>query len=972
MSSKKAKLGPEVGTVSGAGFEVDEEVERLRAELSSLARRLQESEHLRLETEVQLATADGRVAAVFDGLEDGIVMTKALRDEGRRIVDFVVEYANEAAGLLAGLGSGQVLRNRPLDLIPGWRENGQFDSCVRVVDTGEPLIGDLANGHDSPVPRDAEHSDRAELRVVKLGDGFLATVHDVGARKRVEEELARSRQFLRLVLDTIPLRVFWKDREGVFLGCNRAFARAAGVADPDEIIGKTDHDLVWSQFADEFRAEDMTVIESGKPELGVERPETHDHRDGSPMTWARFNKVPLFDAGGRVAGLLGTIEDFTDRIRADKALRESEAFLAAILENIPSMVYVKDAETLTFVRVNRATELTLGYTSDELVSRDSRKLGPPDESDHFAQMDQKVVDTGQLVEFPLEVLTPHHGGTRYLRTKKVPLFDDQGKPRFVLGISEDITDLKQAEDARRESELHYRSIVDTITDYVVTDEFEDGRVVETIHGAGCVGVTGYTSDELAADPGLWISLVVEEDREATLAQLEGIRAGEPTEPVEIRIVRRDGAVRWVRRTPVVRTDARGVPVECDVVIQDITEHRALQEQLLQSQKMEGIGRLAGGVAHDFNNLLTAILGYVEMCKLDLPPELPGDHPARLDLQEVATAGERAATLTRQLLAFASKQIVAPSRLDLNALVADSLKMIQRLLGDDIVIDAMLDAGVGTVEADAGQISQVLVNLTVNARDAMPNGGRLVIETGEEALGPESARAHPGAQPGRYVLLAVSDTGVGMDQDIRAHLFEPFFTTKGLGKGTGLGLATCHGIVRQMGGHILVHSEPGQGSTFRIYLPRKDGAADRVPVVTEPQPKPIGIETVLVVEDEPHVRRLAVLGLRAHGYAVFEAADGGEAIELARRVGPSIDAIVSDVMMPGMSGPEVLARLAVLAPRARAVLMSGHAESTVLAPETAARHAFLPKPFTPERLARKVREVLDGAGWPEAHERPAPG
>jgi two-component system cell cycle sensor histidine kinase/response regulator CckA len=374
--------------------------------------------------------------------------------------------------------------------------------------------------------------------------------------------------------------------------------------------------------------------------------------------------------------------------------------------------------------------------------------------------------------------------------------------------------------------------------------------------------------------------------------------------------------------------------------------------------MEAIGRLAGGVAHDFHNLLTAILGYVEMCKLDLPPELPLDHPARQDLQEVAGAGQRAASLTRQLLTFASRQVLAPVRLDLSSLVTDSIKMLQRLLGDDIEIETALSSDLRTVVADQGQIEQLLVNLSINARDAMPDGGRLLIETSDESIDAKTAAARPGAVPGPHVLLSVTDTGVGMDEEVRSHLFEPFFTTKGLGKGTGLGLATCHGIVRQLSGHIEVYSEPDHGTMFRIHLPSSSGPADPRPVAPSAPPASDGTETVLVVEDEPLVRRLAVLGLRARGYTVLEAANGADAIQVALRAGNTIDLIVSDVMMPGMSGPALVRELATIAPRARAMLMSGHADSAVLEEAPELRWGFLAKPYTPERLARKVREVLD--------------
>jgi nitrogen-specific signal transduction histidine kinase len=400
-------------------------------------------------------------------------------------------------------------------------------------------------------------------------------------------------------------------------------------------------------------------------------------------------------------------------------------------------------------------------------------------------------------------------------------------------------------------------------------------------------------------------------------------------------------------------------VAYDGLVQDVTERRALQEQLLQAQKMEGIGRLAGGIAHDFNNLLTAILGYVEMARLDLPADLPVDHALKSDLDEIGTAGDRAASLTRQLLAFASKQIVAPVRLDLSALVADILRMLRPLLGENIVIETVLESGIGTIEADPGMIQQLLVNLSVNARDAMPDGGRLIIETAAEVVTEAYAAAHPGAGAGSYVCLSVTDTGCGMSEEVRAHLFEPFFTTKERGKGTGLGLATCHGIVRQLGGHIRVFSEEGSGTTFRIFLPRTDGPASVLPARAAGSPAPTGTETVLVVEDEAIVRRLAVLGLRAQGYTVIEASSGAEALEIVGRVANQLDLVVSDVVMPGISGPELVKRLAVVAPGVRCLLVSGHAEAAVL-PDglTGIGASFLPKPFTPERLARKVRDVLD--------------
>lgn len=506
-----------------------------------------------------------------------------------------------------------------------------------------------------------------------------------------------------------------------------------------------------------------------------------------------------------------------------------------------------------------------------------------------------------------------------------------------------------------ESEDRYRRITDTITGYVFSVEVSNGIAVATRHSPGCVAVTGYTPEDFQADPALWLAMVVLEDQEIVLQQARGIETNKRMWPVEHRIVRKDGALRWVRSTPVPQYAPDGSLIGYDGVISDITERRALQEELAQAQKLQSIGRLAGGVAHDFNNLLTAILGNAELALLDLEP----NHPARASIGEITKAAEGAARLTRQLLSFARRQMVEPVLLDLSVVVDGSLEMLRRLLGEDIQIAAVFDDHLGIVEADPGQIQQVLVNLTVNARDAMPEGGHVIIETANEVIADEYASTRPEIAAGRYVTLSVTDTGTGMSEEVLSHLFEPFFTTKPQGSGTGLGLATCHGIVKQSGGHIWIHSELGQGTTVTILLPQVAPRPRGVGEAPTPQTPARGTETVLVVEDEPSVRRLAVLGLRSNGYVVLEAANAAEALRIAATE-HGIDVVVSDVIMPGMRGPELAESLHKLRPKAKMLLTSGHADAPEAFRDARGRMIpFLPKPFTPDRLAHKVRAVLDG-------------
>jgi two-component system cell cycle sensor histidine kinase/response regulator CckA len=380
-----------------------------------------------------------------------------------------------------------------------------------------------------------------------------------------------------------------------------------------------------------------------------------------------------------------------------------------------------------------------------------------------------------------------------------------------------------------------------------------------------------------------------------------------------------------------------------------TERETLKEQYLQSQKMEAIGQLAGGVAHDFNNLLTVILGYSELLLSGM-----GDADRRRDLvEQMKRAGERAAGLTRQLLAFSRRQVLAPRVLDLNAVVADLEKMLRRIIGEDVTLETNLQPGLGPVKADPGQIEQVLINLAVNARDAMPTGGQLVLETRNVELDEASVR------PGPHVLLAVSDTGHGMTPEIQARIFEPFFTTKEKGRGTGLGLATVYGIVQQLGGHIAVSSAPSRGTTFQVYLPRTREAAAPGKPSRSTAPAPRGSETVLLVEDEDAVRSLARLVLRQAGYRVLEAPGGDEALRVVGRHQGPIHLLVTDVVMPGQDGRQVAERLLGSHPGLKVLFLSGYTDDVVV------RHGiledqvhFLAKPYSPAVLAQKVREVLD--------------
>ncbi len=500
----------------------------------------------------------------------------------------------------------------------------------------------------------------------------------------------------------------------------------------------------------------------------------------------------------------------------------------------------------------------------------------------------------------------------------------------------------RAEEAIRASEVRYRLLMEHAVDAILVAG-PDGRVLDA-NSAACE-LSGHTREELLA---LTLTDICPPDREEEGMTLAEVRPGERVR-LEQRLRRKDGG------EVEVEISAKLLPEGLtQAFIRDVRERKRLEEQLRQSQKMEAVGKLAGGIAHDFNNLLTAITGYAEL----LLATLGSDDPRRMDLQEICNAADRATTLIRQLLAFSRRQVLQPKLVDLHHLVEDIERLLRRLIGEDIELVTLSDAGLGLVKVDPSLMEQVLVNLAVNARDAMPGGGRLTVETRNVTLGPDYTAGHAAVEPGSYVLLAVTDNGTGMDEATRARAFEPFFTTKGPGRGTGLGLAMVYGTVKQSGGHVWVYSEPGRGSTFKIYLPRVAGLPD----VAERAPAPAlvgGHETVLLVEDEPGVRGLAERVLSEHGYTVLAAVDGAGALDAAERHHGSIDLLLTDVVMPGMGGPELAQRLAALRPATRVLYITGYTEDTVV------RHglvhsglSYLEKPFRPDVLLAKVRQVLD--------------
>ncbi len=777
--------------------------------------------------------------------------------------------------------------------------------------------------------------------------------HDVtGLRERVAElereraTLQESEALYRSLFDNAPLGLGIANRQGDLLAYNDAMLRPGGYtrADIERIrnVGK-----LYYVAEDRARALELAAAQG----FLHRHPVRMRRKDGTPYE-VLLDLVPVTVRGQPCYQAM--VQDVTEQRRAEAALRASQERHRLVSKLASDYVYaVRFAEPPPAIEegidallsytgcawewVTEAFERVTGYTAPEVNPGGGwlRLIHDEDVLEYARIFAQRLTGHREVSEYRI---VARSGDIRWLRDHCQPVWDaeHQRVTRWYGGV-QDITERKRVEETLREANDTLHALFQASPLAIYT--FDPEGLLRSWNAAA-ERTFGWTEVEIIGRPALMAPGPLAEHALELHARL---MRGESFTGVEAQRVRKDGIPVEVSLSGAPLRDRGGAIAGCVLVALDVTERKRLEEQLRQAQKIEAIGRLAGGVAHDFNNLLTGITGYSDL----LAEELPADGSSRELLAEIQKAADRAALLTGRLLAFTRKQVVAPHAIDVNAVLGDLGPLLRRLIGEDVELAFRLSPEPATIRADTSQLQQVIINLAVNARDAMPTGGRLLLQT-ERLDGDGTAE----------ILLTVADTGEGMTEQVRAHLFEPFFTTKAVGKGTGLGLSTVYGIVRQLDGTIDVESVPGRGTTFRIRVPAEAQPPDPDPIAPAAE-SPRGSETILLAEDDPSVRALVLRVLRKHGYTVLEASDGDEAFQLASLHGDAIQLLLTDVIMPRVSGGELAQRWRARWPDGRILFMSGHADDAIVRHGVAVGAvAFLQKPFTTAQLARKVREVLD--------------
>ena len=860
----------------------------------------------------------GLVRAAFNSFPAGVMITGA---------DGTIRWVNPAFTALAGYTPEEAI--------------GQN---ARILETGEPSAAlyeelwraALAGGWRGELVNRRRNGELywVRLTVTAVSGPSGGVSHFV----TVMEDLTELRQ-ARERNELLPVAYQAVDESGRILDVNRAWLAMLGY-EREEVVGRP-----FSGFLPPDQLDALAVCFEKFRATGQIRCAEGVvlRKDGSRVPVVVDGQVE-YDALGRFRRGHWALEDATERREAERALR----FTHLAVENAPDASFwvARDGR---LIDVNEAACRSLGYSREELLAMTIRDIDPSLTRESWATLGPRVESGLAVFEsrhrrkdgslFPVEV------------TCNVVLFEGQ---KYYCSFVRDISERKRAEGALRQSEERFRSVVESAPQGIF---LQAGGVFRYLNPAACRLFGAEAPGPLLGQR--IVDRVHPDCRAIVQERIAQVNEGRTAVPsLEEKYLRLDGTAMDVEifAAPFDLQGERGAIV----FIRDIGERKRaeqerlhLAEQLRQSQKLESIGRLAGGVAHDFNNLLTVINGYCDL----LLRMAPG--PMRPALEQISKSGESAAHLTQQLLAFSLRQEAQFRPVDLNAIVSAAGEPLGRLVGENIRVTMRLQTGLGLVMADAGQLRQALLNLAVNARDAMPSGGELLIETMDLDLDEECAPEHPGVVPGPFVTLAVTDTGCGMDEETRRRVFDPFFTTKEKGRGAGLGLATVYGVVKQSRGWIRVSSRPGQGATFRVYLPRlAAGLAHAPPAAAGPAPL-AGHETILIVEDQPGVRRLAADVLASYGYRLLQAANGAEALEAAQNHAEPIHLLLTDVVMPGMNGRELVERLQPQRPGMRVLYMSGYTED-VIARDGALdpRLAYIAKPFAPAVLAAKVRQTLD--------------
>ncbi len=901
----------------------------------------------------------------------------------------------------------------------------------------------------------------------------LGITRDITERKKAEASLKRSEALYHDLVETSQDLIWQCDAQGRYVYLNPAWEEVFGYK-VDEMLGKRFADFQTPAQAKRDAREFFARLLKGNQVKGHET--VHIGKDGREIHLL-FNAKFVRDGSGTITGTGGTAYDITERKRTGDAVREREywiresqrvARLGSYVLDIPTGRWTSSELLDNIFGIEKAYERSVSGWSD---------LVHPEDRERMLRYFAGIVAERKRFEADYRIIRKNGGEVRWVSGLGELILDEKGVPVKMLGTIQDVTDRKLTEHSLLASEQRYKQLLESVTNYLYTVTVENGRAVSTVHGPGCIAVTGYASGEFAADPVLWYRMVHDQDRQLVMKQAEDLLAGRRPGPIEHRVRHKNGHFVWVRSIVVPRTDEQGrltaydglitditaqkraeefsrniletvdegflvidrdysvVSVnkaysrqtgmepqdivgrkcyeishkisrpcyeqgeECAVrrafetesphtvshdhpdaaggslsvetkafplrdeagqvvaaieIINNITDKKKIEDQLRHSQKMEAVGLLAGGISHDFNNILTAIIGYGNLLKM----KIRVDDPLHPYVEQILASSARAASLTQSLLAFSRKQVINPRPMDLNDTIRRFVKLLHRVIGEDVELCTELAPGDMTVLADSSQVEQVLMNLATNARDAMPQGGTLTVGTETAVIGDEFRKRHGFGTPGRYACVSVRDTGTGMDKKTRDRIFEPFYTTKELGRGTGLGLAIVYGIMKQNSGYVVVESEPGNGTCFLLYFPLITTTEERA-LAAEPASAEKGHETILVAEDDVTIRALTRTILGEFGYRVIEAVDGEDAVKKFRENCDDIQLVILDVVMPKKNGKDARDVITALNPAVKSLYISGYNADVLRQKGIDASTAnFILKPVSPMDLLRAVRRILD--------------